>query len=216
MSMFLPLTVSKLTQQGLRGCWGGGMWKKNKNKNPDKLTITQQLLITASAVFICGKVSRKGKLFPTQSSRSRLDKLPIEVGDDCIALLCCVHPDGGEDETTTKTHHQVTQRSSKVQSSLTQWCWHDWNNSDSHFCDHLHSVGFIANNRHRYVKWNRRQYRVICPVIDDCFGFCTVTPDSGGTQTTQTQPVCFVFAVTDSSVMQKHVLHRQWAKTDSI
>lgn len=120
MSMFLPLTVSKLTQQGLRGCWGGGMWKKNKNKNPDKLTITQQLLITASAVFICGKVSRKGKLFPTQSSRSRLDKLPIEVGDDCIALLCCVHPDGGEDETTTKTHHQVTQRSSKVQSSLTQ------------------------------------------------------------------------------------------------
>lgn len=119
MSMFLPLTVSKLTQQGLRGCWGGGMWKKNKNKNPDMLTITQ-LLITASAVFICGKVSRKGKLFPTQSSRSCLDKLPIEVGDDCIALLCCVHPDGGEDETTTKTHHQVTQRSSKVQSSLTQ------------------------------------------------------------------------------------------------
>lgn len=149
------------------------------------LTITQ-LLITASAVFICGKVSRKGKLFPTQSSRSRLDKLPIEVGDDCIALLCCVHPDGGEDETTTKTHHQVTQRSSKVQSSLTQWCWHDWNNSDSHFCDHLHSVGFIANNRHRYVKWNRRQYRVICPVIDDCFGFCTVTPDSGGTDNTNT------------------------------
>lgn len=32
----------------------------------------------------------------TQSSGRDLDKLPVEVGDDGITLLCCVHSDEGK------------------------------------------------------------------------------------------------------------------------
>lgn len=68
--------------------------------------------ISASTVFIRGRVNRKVTFSPTQSSRSYLDKLPIEVGDDCITLLCCVHPDRGEDK--TMIHRPITQRRSTV------------------------------------------------------------------------------------------------------
>lgn len=51
-------------------------------------------------------VQKGGFFFPTQSSRSYLDKLPIEVGNYSITLLCCVHPDGGGgDDKATMTHH---------------------------------------------------------------------------------------------------------------
>lgn len=89
MSVFLPLTVCKLTQQWLRGSWG----QSTKN---NILTVTQHSIITSAAVFVGRKVYRKGDFFPTQSSRSYLDKFPIEVGNYSITLLCCVHPDGGE------------------------------------------------------------------------------------------------------------------------
>lgn len=93
--MFLPLTICKLTQQRLRGSWG----QSTKNNNSYSISI-----ITSTAVFVGKKVYRQWDFFPTQSSRSYLDKLPIEVGNDSITLLGRVHPDGEEDK-TTMTHH---------------------------------------------------------------------------------------------------------------
>lgn len=110
MSMFLPLTVSKLTQQRLRGSW------RQSTKN-DILTVTKQSVIT---FLIWKKVNTKLNFFPTQSSSSCLDKLPIKVGDDCITLLCCVHPVNGDNK-TIMTLHQITQRW-KWTFHTTKWC----------------------------------------------------------------------------------------------
>lgn len=88
--------------------------KAQQKKLQMNTSLSDQSIIAASTVFIGRKMYRKVKFFPTESSGSSyLDKLPIEVGDDGVTLLCCVHPDRGEDK-TTMTHRQITQRRSTV------------------------------------------------------------------------------------------------------
>lgn len=91
------------------------------------------IFITASSFY--WKESEQ-KFFLTQSSRSYLDKFPIEVWDHCITLLCCVHPNRGEDKAATMTQHQIGAR--ELLLSLLQLSWYP---------KHLLACGYIKGSR---------------------------------------------------------------------
>lgn len=111
---FLWLSAN-LHSNGWEGA-GGQKEKKSTLLTHILLLLTQHLIVTSFVTIRLKREEKKGPTLtppptlpappqsPTQSSGSHLDKLPVEVGDDSVALLRGVHPSSGEDQRTV-THH---------------------------------------------------------------------------------------------------------------